>query len=67
MAAATEPVTPRLLCLLIRGFYRFEVTSNAKVLVVPTQFRTECPMLLPNGIMPVFTTPVPCHLQILNT
>ena len=64
MTSPTEPVTPRFLCVFVRRFYRFVVTSHSKVLVVAAQFGTERSVLFPYGIMPIFLTPVPRHFQI---
>ena len=59
VAPPAQPVSPSMLGMLEDDFKPLEVATYPIVLVVATQFRTECPVLLSQWFMAILTTPYP--------
>ena len=59
VAPPAQPVSPSTLGMLEDACKRLEVATYTIVLVMATQFRTECPVLLSQWLMAIFPTPCP--------
>lgn len=59
VTATAQPIPPRAFSVLEDDGKHLEVTSNSVVLVIPAQFLTQNPVLLPKRKMPILAAPPP--------
>ena len=59
VAAAAKPKSPSFLRVFKYDFKGFIIASYSVILVVPTQLRTQRPILLLDRLMTILATPLP--------